>query len=291
MTTPTTEQFIDATTGVLGVSQQNIKSSREQSVVSARQCIMWLMREHTPMSLAEIARPFGTDHSTVCYAVRKFDKISQSDAWWRSAIKSIREALGLAEAAEPKVAELPVVELKPPVVVKPVVTKPKAASDNYRATIRRDAVHPITSADTARVDHRLMWHDFDLWCLRNPIKEFYDAVAAPALAVGRNGKPLGRPKRDRFEPSQRERDILASCIRKTAQDAGITPDELMHSNGSATHPSRRQAISRAHKQGVRATSIAKILGSTDAAVNHALRRVSSDNRLAMQSERMKERAA
>lgn len=291
MTTRTTEQFIDATTGVLGVDPQSIKASREQSVVSARQCVMWLMREHTPMSLAEIARPFGTDHSTVCYAVRKFDKMSQSDAWWRSAIKSIREALGLVEPAEPKVAELPAVELKPPVIVKPVVTKPKAASDSYRATIRRDAVQSITSADTARVDHRLMWHDFDLWCLRNPIEAFHEAKPLPVKFVSVSGKPIGRPKLDRTEPTFDEREKLARCIRQTAEAAGITPDELMYANGMATHPDRRLAIARAVRQGVRGSSVAKILGSTTAAISHAVRRVKADERLMVQRERMKERAA
>lgn len=45
-------------------------TSRERQIVHARQEAMFQIRETTPLSLPQIARMFGKDHSTVVHAVK-----------------------------------------------------------------------------------------------------------------------------------------------------------------------------------------------------------------------------
>ncbi len=69
--TPTLTAIQDAVCAASGLSRSEILSPRRSARVShARQLAMYLARELTPLSLAEIARGFDRDHSTVLHAIR-----------------------------------------------------------------------------------------------------------------------------------------------------------------------------------------------------------------------------
>jgi chromosomal replication initiator protein len=68
---PSVESIQEAVCSVLGVTRQDLLSPRRTARVShARQVAMFLARELTSLSLAQIARAFGRDHTTVLHAVR-----------------------------------------------------------------------------------------------------------------------------------------------------------------------------------------------------------------------------
>ena len=63
----------DAACSVLGVSREDLLSpKRTARVLEARQLAIYLSRELTSLSLAQIAREFNRDHSTVLHATRNF---------------------------------------------------------------------------------------------------------------------------------------------------------------------------------------------------------------------------
>ncbi len=56
---------------MLGVSRQDLLSTKRTAAVShARQLAMYLSRELTSLSLAQIARQFDRDHTTILHAIR-----------------------------------------------------------------------------------------------------------------------------------------------------------------------------------------------------------------------------
>ena len=68
---PSLEAIQDAVCAVHGLSREELVSPRRAAPVArARQQAMYLARELTPLSLAEIARGFNRDHSTVLHATR-----------------------------------------------------------------------------------------------------------------------------------------------------------------------------------------------------------------------------
>jgi len=68
---PTVLAIQEAVCSVLGVSRDDLLSSkRTVRVARARQLAMYLTRDLTSLSLAQIARQFKRDHSTVLHAVR-----------------------------------------------------------------------------------------------------------------------------------------------------------------------------------------------------------------------------
>jgi chromosomal replication initiator protein len=68
---PTVAAIQEAVISVLGVTRVELLSAtRTPRVARARQLAMYLARELTPLSLAQIAREFDRDHSTVIHAVR-----------------------------------------------------------------------------------------------------------------------------------------------------------------------------------------------------------------------------
>jgi hypothetical protein len=60
---------------------------------------MYLSRELTDLSLAEIARQFDRDHTTILHAVRVVSGRSASDAEVADTIHRVRELLGAQEPA------------------------------------------------------------------------------------------------------------------------------------------------------------------------------------------------
>ena len=69
---PTVPAIQDAVCAVLGISRDELLSpSRSPNVTRARHLAMYLTRELSGLSLAQIAREFRRDHSTVLHAVRR----------------------------------------------------------------------------------------------------------------------------------------------------------------------------------------------------------------------------
>ena len=78
-----------------GVSRADLLSSgRSAPLVQARQLAMYLARELTPMSLAEIARGFNRDHTTVIHAIRAVSGRLEPESDTTRAIHTIRANLG-----------------------------------------------------------------------------------------------------------------------------------------------------------------------------------------------------
>ncbi len=78
-----------------GVSRPDLLSSgRSAPLVQARQLAMYLARELTAMSLAEIARGFNRDHTTVIHAIRTVSGRLEPDSDTTRAIHTIRANLG-----------------------------------------------------------------------------------------------------------------------------------------------------------------------------------------------------
>jgi chromosomal replication initiator protein len=68
---PTVGAIQDAVCGVLGITRQELLSSRRTPrIAHARQLAMYIARELTALSLMQIAREFDRDHTTVIHAVR-----------------------------------------------------------------------------------------------------------------------------------------------------------------------------------------------------------------------------
>jgi chromosomal replication initiator protein len=89
-----------AVCSVLGISQAALLSpSRASEVSRARQIAMYLSRELTDLSLAEIARQFDRDHTTILHAVRAVSSRAATDADVTDTIHRARELLGAQEPA------------------------------------------------------------------------------------------------------------------------------------------------------------------------------------------------
>ncbi len=68
---PSVDAIQEAVCSVRGVSRQDLLSAKRNAKIShARQLAMYLARKETSLSLAQIAREFNRDHSTVLHAVR-----------------------------------------------------------------------------------------------------------------------------------------------------------------------------------------------------------------------------
>jgi chromosomal replication initiator protein len=68
---PSVDAIQEAVCSVRGVSRQDLLSAKRTSRIShARQLAMYLTRQETSLSLAQIAREFNRDHTTVLHAIR-----------------------------------------------------------------------------------------------------------------------------------------------------------------------------------------------------------------------------
>jgi len=92
---PTVAAIQQAVSSVLGVPQSEILSPRRTPrVVRARQLAMFVARDLTPLSLAQIAREFDRDHSTVLHAIRTVEARNEPGSDTAGAIHSMHAALG-----------------------------------------------------------------------------------------------------------------------------------------------------------------------------------------------------
>jgi chromosomal replication initiator protein len=91
---PTLDQIKDATCAVLRVSRADLDSPRRAAnVVRARQLAIYVARTNTTIPIANIARSFGRDHSTVLYAIRTVEKRLAPGSDIHRALEAIHERL------------------------------------------------------------------------------------------------------------------------------------------------------------------------------------------------------
>jgi chromosomal replication initiator protein len=92
---PTIAAIQEAVCSELGVSRSSMLSATRTAAVSkARQIAMFLARELTDLSLADIAREFGRDHTTILHATRAVSARASADAAVSDTIHRVRELLG-----------------------------------------------------------------------------------------------------------------------------------------------------------------------------------------------------
>jgi chromosomal replication initiator protein len=92
---PSVAAIQEAVAGVLGVPRSELLSARRTPrVARARQLAMYLSRELTQLSLAQIAREFHRDHSTVLHAIRSVSQRLEPGSETTEAIHKVRASLG-----------------------------------------------------------------------------------------------------------------------------------------------------------------------------------------------------
>jgi chromosomal replication initiator protein len=85
-----------AVCGVLHVSAEELRSPRRRpNLVRARQLGMYVARNQTTLSLAEIARAFNRDHSTVLHSIRAIEKRLEPGSDIHRALEAIQQRLQL----------------------------------------------------------------------------------------------------------------------------------------------------------------------------------------------------
>jgi chromosomal replication initiator protein len=97
---PTLDAIQDAVCAVYSVPRGELLSpSRSEKVVRARQMAMYLARELTTLSLAEISRGFDRDHSTVAHAIRAVESKLEPGSETSLRVHTVHAALGTRPTA------------------------------------------------------------------------------------------------------------------------------------------------------------------------------------------------
>lgn len=93
----TIEQIQRKVSEFFGVKLSDLKArTRTKAVAFPRQVAMYLARELTPTSLAEIGRAFGgKDHTTVLHAVEKVRRLTQEDPRFRKTVEGLIQSIQL----------------------------------------------------------------------------------------------------------------------------------------------------------------------------------------------------
>lgn len=100
---PSVVTIQEAVSTVLGVPRRELLSTRRTPrVARARQLAMYLTRELTPLSLAQIAREFDRDHSTVLHAIRSVSQRLEPGSETANALHRVRANLGTTGPASPE---------------------------------------------------------------------------------------------------------------------------------------------------------------------------------------------
>ncbi|MFP4007159.1 MAG: chromosomal replication initiator protein DnaA [Spirulinaceae cyanobacterium] len=95
--TATPEIIINIVAEVFKVSLEDLKgNSRRREISFARQIGMYLMRQHTDLSLPRVGEEFGgKDHTTVMYSCEKIEKLQQKDAQIKQTLIQISDRINL----------------------------------------------------------------------------------------------------------------------------------------------------------------------------------------------------
>ena len=88
------ERIQRAVCDVLHLSQADMRSPRRApNLVRGRQLAMYVARNQTDLSLAEIARGFERDHSTVLHSIRRVERDLEPGSDIHKALERIHERL------------------------------------------------------------------------------------------------------------------------------------------------------------------------------------------------------
>ena len=100
-TRTTSDQVVTAVSGEYGVTLRDLRGrGRTKEIVLPRQVAMYLLREETEASLAEIGQELGgRDHTTVMHGIEKIEHALATDTGLRSRMMAIREAIFTATAS------------------------------------------------------------------------------------------------------------------------------------------------------------------------------------------------
>jgi len=92
------EAVIQAVTEMFKVSVEDLKgNSRRREISQARQIAMYLMRQHTDLSLPKIGEIFGgKDHTTVMYSCEKVAQLKTSDPNMQQTLNQLGDRIQLA---------------------------------------------------------------------------------------------------------------------------------------------------------------------------------------------------
>ena len=111
---PSVAAIQESVCSVLGVAPEQLRSSsRIPRVSRARQLSMYLAREMTPLSLTQIAREFGRDHSTVIASIRAVEGRLEPGSETLDDLHNARRSLagyvdyGSGGRSDPTAADLP----------------------------------------------------------------------------------------------------------------------------------------------------------------------------------------
>ncbi|PSP10447.1 MAG: chromosomal replication initiator protein DnaA, partial [Cyanobacteria bacterium SW_9_47_5] len=92
------EAILMAVADTFNVSVEELKgNSRRREISWARQVGMYLMRQHTELSLPRIGEEFGgKDHTTVMYSCEKIEQLQQGDSHLSQTLRQLSDRINLA---------------------------------------------------------------------------------------------------------------------------------------------------------------------------------------------------
>jgi chromosomal replication initiator protein len=96
------DTVLNAITEVYGVSIEDLKgSSRRREISVARQIGMYLMRQHTDLSLPKIGEVFGgKDHTTVMYSCEKITQQKENDPDLARNLRQLSDRISMSSQAQ-----------------------------------------------------------------------------------------------------------------------------------------------------------------------------------------------
>jgi chromosomal replication initiator protein len=96
------EAVITAIVEAFDVSLEDLKSnSRRREISVARQIGMYLMRQHTDLSLPKIGEEFGgKDHTTVLYSCDKISQLKDNDASMAQTLRQLSDRINMASQGQ-----------------------------------------------------------------------------------------------------------------------------------------------------------------------------------------------
>ncbi|QYO63927.1 helix-turn-helix domain-containing protein [Leptolyngbya sp. 7M] len=96
------ETVMNAVAETYGVSIEDLKSaSRRREISVARQICMYLMRQHTDLSLPKIGEVFGgKDHTTVLYSCEKIAQQKEADPELARNLRQLSDRISLSNSVQ-----------------------------------------------------------------------------------------------------------------------------------------------------------------------------------------------
>jgi len=96
------ESVIKAVSEMFNVSIEDLKSSsRRREISVARQIGMFLMRQHTDLSLPKVGEVFGgKDHTTVMYSCEKISQLKETDVELARSLRQLSDRISISSQPE-----------------------------------------------------------------------------------------------------------------------------------------------------------------------------------------------